>query len=470
MLELLGSLLDQGLLYRVVGPDNQLRFRMLVTVREYGLEQVESRGETTSAKMAHAHYFFHLARSLHPRVLVRATRAPLDLLSLEHANLLAALSWFETAGAAAEFAGLAAALPSFWQACSRHQEGREWLRRALAMSDAALPLDQARLQIGPAGLLTLQDGFAEADALIARGLPLLRSFAAPLDVCEALVWAGAKENFAGDYVRGDALLHEAVSLADLVDNPVGSAAVMANALANRGVSAQGLGDLERAAAYHQTALDLYQRHELDLGILRSHADLGEVARARGDARTAYEHYVAALSRADDVRDLRVVTEALIGVGRYAAALDRARLATLLLAAADAMREQHGTGVLFPEDAVLLDQTVHGLRQRLGDIDFAATWAEGQALPRAEAVACVILVGESGVRGEQARMPACGTRLSSRELDVLRLLVAWRTNREIADELFLSPRTVQWYVSGILGKLGVGSRREAAALAAADGMV
>ncbi len=57
-------------------------------------------------------------------------------------------------------------------------------------------------------------------------------------------------------------------------------------------------------------------------------------------------------------------------------------------------------------------------------------------------------------------------LSSRELQVLQLVAAGRTNRSIASELFLSERTVHRHVSSIFGKLGVRSRAEAAAYAVA----
>ncbi|MGW3286554.1 helix-turn-helix transcriptional regulator [Streptomyces sp. NPDC001002] len=55
-------------------------------------------------------------------------------------------------------------------------------------------------------------------------------------------------------------------------------------------------------------------------------------------------------------------------------------------------------------------------------------------------------------------------LTSRERDVLRLVSAGRTNRQIAEELFISPKTASVHVSNILGKLGVSGRGEAAALA------
>ena len=55
-------------------------------------------------------------------------------------------------------------------------------------------------------------------------------------------------------------------------------------------------------------------------------------------------------------------------------------------------------------------------------------------------------------------------LTARELDVLVLVAAGRTNREIAGELFISAKTASVHVSNILAKLGATTRGEAAALA------
>jgi DNA-binding NarL/FixJ family response regulator len=60
-------------------------------------------------------------------------------------------------------------------------------------------------------------------------------------------------------------------------------------------------------------------------------------------------------------------------------------------------------------------------------------------------------------------------LTSREREVLRLLVAGRSNREIAAALFIAPKTASVHVSNILAKLNAASRGEAAAIAAAAGL-
>ena len=60
-------------------------------------------------------------------------------------------------------------------------------------------------------------------------------------------------------------------------------------------------------------------------------------------------------------------------------------------------------------------------------------------------------------------------LTGRELEVLRLLAAGHSNREIGSELFISPKTASVHVSNILAKLHAASRTEAAAVAHRDGL-
>ncbi|MFG2958564.1 AAA family ATPase [Streptomyces sp. NPDC048291] len=96
-----------------------------------------------------------------------------------------------------------------------------------------------------------------------------------------------------------------------------------------------------------------------------------------------------------------------------------------------------------------------------------------ARPLAEAVALLaqrarlILTPRAAAR--RALDPAESLGLTSRERDVLRLVSAGRTNRQIAEELFISPKTASVHVSNILGKLGVAGRGEAAAVAHRLGM-
>jgi DNA-binding CsgD family transcriptional regulator len=91
---------------------------------------------------------------------------------------------------------------------------------------------------------------------------------------------------------------------------------------------------------------------------------------------------------------------------------------------------------------------------------------------AEAAREVALLGESVSRrlGVRASADASGAGLSRREVEVLRLLAAARTNREIAEELVLSRRTVDMHVRNILRKLDCRSRVEAASRAGELGLL
>jgi DNA-binding NarL/FixJ family response regulator len=87
----------------------------------------------------------------------------------------------------------------------------------------------------------------------------------------------------------------------------------------------------------------------------------------------------------------------------------------------------------------------------------------------------VLLGQIEALGQRARLePAASTAnaagLTSRELDVLRVLARGRSNRQIAAELYISPGTVSVHVSRILTKLGVTTRTEATARAYAEGLL
>jgi DNA-binding NarL/FixJ family response regulator len=92
----------------------------------------------------------------------------------------------------------------------------------------------------------------------------------------------------------------------------------------------------------------------------------------------------------------------------------------------------------------------------------AAWAEGGALSPAVAVAEALAdLDGRGTDDEPRTAPGI---LSARELDVMRLLVTGKTDREIAGALFISRRTAQGHVANIFTKLGVSTRTAAATVA------
>jgi DNA-binding NarL/FixJ family response regulator len=72
--------------------------------------------------------------------------------------------------------------------------------------------------------------------------------------------------------------------------------------------------------------------------------------------------------------------------------------------------------------------------------------------------------DPGQRPDESASPAASLGLTRREAEVLTLVAAGRTNRQIGQELFITEKTASVHVSRILAKLGVASRGEAAAIA------
>jgi len=75
-----------------------------------------------------------------------------------------------------------------------------------------------------------------------------------------------------------------------------------------------------------------------------------------------------------------------------------------------------------------------------------------------------------VASQPMEAPAYPDGLTEREVEVLRLVAAGKSNPEIAEELFISPRTVTTHVSNILNKINAANRAEAATCAARQGLV
>ncbi len=124
----------------------------------------------------------------------------------------------------------------------------------------------------------------------------------------------------------------------------------------------------------------------------------------------------------------------------------------------------------PEQLARLD----GFRSRLGQADFAAAWEAGSALSREAVIAEAAALAEqlasslpaATQNGTAASYPA---GLSEREVEVLRLVAAGLTNAQVAERLFISPRTVNAHLNRIYGKLNVTGRGAAIRFAADHGL-
>ncbi|SBT43371.1 AfsR/SARP family transcriptional regulator [Micromonospora narathiwatensis] len=136
-LDLLAALVDKSLLQRLDGP--RPRYRMLETIREYGLEWLAEEGEVAAARQAHAEYFLQLSEQAEPRLRGPDQVTWLPVLTAERENLLAAFHFACDTGDAAVAVRLAAAVSPLWTVQGNHGEAAAWLRAVLELPGEAPP-------------------------------------------------------------------------------------------------------------------------------------------------------------------------------------------------------------------------------------------------------------------------------------------------------------------------------------------
>lgn len=285
LLDTLGSLCNKSLLRQEEEEDGEPRFMMLETVREFGLDQLRATGGEPPARRAHTAYYLALAENGAAQLRGPTQAAWLDRFDTEYANLRIALDSAIADAASgygtglADAARLALALYRLWMTRGPLLEGVEYLRRIIALADAAgrdsstTALDfklHARLLTASAQLANTRSVFIEARDLFERSLELQR--------------------------RAD-------------DLPG-----IATTLNNLGWTVWIIGDLARGEELSRSAMRMHEARGDDLGVSLSLNNLAWIAMERGEYQRAEEHFARVVEAHRLRGDPRTVAFALGWVG------------------------------------------------------------------------------------------------------------------------------------------------------------
>ncbi len=458
--ESIASLVASSLLQQEDGPGGEPRYLMLETVREYGRERLESAGEAAAAERAHAAYFVDFAESGYPH-----RKAPLDSvdrryqhLLADHANIFLALANLADAGDASGVARLAGALAIYWGHRTYYREGRHWLEWALAHGDE-LPIAARCRAIGGLSLMLAHQGHAQqAEAMARSGLLLAEQIGDKELVALMLHRLGHAADSQQRWREAEALFGQALALW----RELGARAEEAMVLNWLSGTAYGLGDHALAAARAEASLAQFRDVDHAFGAAAALTRLARLARDAGDDRRAANAHQETLRCCVGIGERWLIGDPLAGLARIAAAHGQPEVAAQLAGAVDAVTEAAGAVI---SDAMRdnCERAAALACAALGEERFAALRAAGGKLRLEEAAALAAAVAIPQIRSAQpAPRPTSSDTgvLSAREEEVLRLVAAGRTDREIADALFLSRRTVNAHVARILAKLDVHTRREA----------
>jgi predicted ATPase/class 3 adenylate cyclase len=127
----IAALVNTSLLRQEEGAEGEPRFRMLETVREFGLEPLKQSGEETATHDRHAGFFLDLAERVNPGIMETRDPGWLDVIARDHDNLRAALGWSRDASEHETLLRLVGALGFFWYYRGFLNEGQHWLDQGL---------------------------------------------------------------------------------------------------------------------------------------------------------------------------------------------------------------------------------------------------------------------------------------------------------------------------------------------------
>jgi predicted ATPase len=304
------SLVNQSMVLHQLQSDDQPRFGMLETVREYGLDRLAVSGEEATARQAHAACYLALAERAELELTGPEQAHWFDQLETEHANLRAALTWSLDGDHAATALRLVGALWWFWQVRGYVSEGRAWAEAALNRGGDAAPAIRARA-LRAAGLLAEYHG--DYDQAVARheaAAVIWRELGEEGNLARTLDHLGNCAHDRGD-LAGAMLLHEqALNLTRRVGDTRG----IASALGNLGIMAIYAGQLDRARRLLEETLSLMRESGNQYGIALALSNLGEVAIREEDAAQAVALNQEALALWQALGTQESVATALVNLG------------------------------------------------------------------------------------------------------------------------------------------------------------
>jgi non-specific serine/threonine protein kinase len=373
-------------------------------------------------------------------------------------NLRAALDRLIASGDSEGAFAFATACFPFWHIRAHFREARSWLVRALAIATPE-PTSGKQGALGQAASFSHMIGdvaatraYAQTALEIGQELQDLSGQATALHLLglaaeNSAEWATATELFE----RSRALrlaLNEGQHVAELNTLLAGVAF--------------GQGDIPRAIALAQEALTQTQ----ELGVFDwealVHWYLGLFTASQGDLPAAARSYRTSFAQTVAIGDQQWPHKPLIGLASVAAQCGRSDLAAQFLGAVDHMLRV-GECRIFPFDRPAYEHAGSTTRSALGEPAFTTAHQAGAALSRESLLAAtdeIVLAADEMAEREATHLQRSAHALTAREVETLRLVASGLTDREIAETLFLSRRTVNAHVASILRRLGVSTRREA----------
>ena len=205
------SLVKKNLIQREVERNEESRFTMLQTIREYALEQLQANGEAELVRRAHAAYCIVLAEEGAAQVTEDDRARWLSVWNAEHENLRCALDWLIDTDRGAWALRLGTALFAFWQRSEHLAEGRDRLQSILRLKTASPTSLRARAAWYAAIFADQQGDFASALRLHQESLRMYEEMSDQQGIAAQLGYIGQELHQTGRKVEARKFFESSVA-------------------------------------------------------------------------------------------------------------------------------------------------------------------------------------------------------------------------------------------------------------------
>jgi predicted ATPase/DNA-binding CsgD family transcriptional regulator len=467
VLDLLSALVKKSLV-QAEERGEEVRYRLLETVRQYAREQLQQSGAESVVCVRHLNWLLALAERAANEANGLRQATWLDRFELEHDNFRAALGWSTSVGHTEAGLRLATLLLGLWSVRGYSGEGRA--RLADLLSRAPEPTCARAGALTSAGYLAVRQGdYAAALPLLEESLALWREFGDKPGIARALHALGEALLGLGEHGRAQMLLEESLALyrqfgdASTVS---GVTSTLPRVLCCLADIAYAQADYVRASARYEEGLAAAReyRHAHDVGYAMR--GLGHLARMQGDYGRATELLKESLVVLAQLNDKRCTPLCVEGMACVASELGQWERAARLFGAAEALREAIGV-TLLPAERVDHDRAAAAARAAAAEAALAAAWAEGRTMTLEQAAEYAVATEQPVAASPPEAQPRHGQAsvLTPREREVAALIARGFTNSQIAEQLVLSVRTVERHIENIYEKLGAHGKAARAAVTA-----
>jgi predicted ATPase/class 3 adenylate cyclase len=375
------SLVDKSLARRVAQTGGEIRFSMLMTIREFAWESLLASPEADDVRRRHAESFLALAEEAEANLTGPDHRTWLDRIDRDHDNIRAALRWAIEKDQAEVGLRIGGALWRFWHLRGHFTEGRTWVTDLLALPSAqARTAARAKGLNGIAGLVYWQGDYDLATAYWNESLDIWKEVGDRGQIAEVMYSLAYVATIASDFDRAVTLFNESLALYHEVGNLRGEG----NALMSLGMGYQVAGDTAQAERAVKDALPLVQKAEDSFGTANAFGMLGRFASEQGRFEEARGHMLQALQLFISLGDMSGIAYTLDDLATVAIGFEQFERAIVLTAAAQHIRDTLGGAA--PASLVVMPDARGAARGRLEDAAIEAAWATGDSMTLDQAVA------------------------------------------------------------------------------------